>query len=186
MVFTAGLNSFAFFATVHPDTSGIPRSVNTTSNFVSLQNSMAFTPFSAVTISENCNWRMSYKVLSNSGSSSTIKMRKSLRWDFVSSFFSFSGCSGFCVVGSSTINVVPRPGRLCTRIFPRWALIMLYTKLKPRPVPRSPLVVKKGSKMRGKMCSGIPCPVSEMYSRHHPFSSMVERMVNVPPSGMAS
>jgi hypothetical protein len=40
-------------------------------------------------------------------------------------------------------------------------VMMLCTIAKPRPVPLpTPLVVKKGSKIRGKISGGIPLPLS--------------------------
>src|SRR5580704_4211800 len=61
---------------------------------------------------------------------------------------------------------------------------------RPSPVPRSPLVVKKGSRQRRRVSSSIPMPVSVTSTSACPLFSgpgvALVRMVSVPPSGIAS
>ena len=58
-------------------------------------------------------------------------------------------------------NVAPRPGSLSTPMNQPFCLTMPYTVASPRPVPLSTrLVVKKGSKMRGRICGSMPTPSS--------------------------
>src|SRR5262249_60560844 len=51
------------------------------------------------------------------------------------------------VIGRSTRKTVPLPTRLLTDSFPPWFWMIPFTIHNPRPVPFSPLVVTKGSKM---------------------------------------
>ena len=72
-------------------------------------------------------------------------------------------------IGRSTRNRVS-PGLESTRMSP-WCLLttMRYEMSRPRPVP-SPtgLVVKNGSKMRGRISGGMPGPVSRDLDDHEP------------------
>ena len=55
--------------------------------------------------------------------------------------------------------------QLRTRIFQPLRLMISEVTQRPRPVPVSPLVVTKGSKIVGRTPGGIPVPVSAMVSR---------------------
>src|SRR5258705_135049 len=70
---------------------------------------------------------------------------------------------------------------------PRWRWMIPYAMASPRPVPRSPLVVKKGSRQRRRTSSVIPAPVSvTVTSTGVRSASAVVAMRSVPPCGMAS
>jgi hypothetical protein len=56
----------------------------------------------------------------------------------------------------------------------------------PSPVPRSPLVVKNGSRQRRRTSSVMPVPVSPTSSTTWSVVAVRVRMVIVPPRGMAS
>jgi hypothetical protein len=63
--------------------------------------------------------------------------------------------------GRSIVNVVPRPGVLCTAIVPPARVITSRAMLRPSPVPRSAgFVVTHGSKTRGRRSGAMPTPVS--------------------------
>src|SRR5262249_9944985 len=62
-------------------------------------------------------------------------------------------------VGRKHVTLVPRPGALSTWIAPRCSSRMRWQIESPRPSPLS-LVVKKGSKIRARMASGMPEPSS--------------------------
>ncbi len=64
-----------------------------------------------------------------------------------------------------TEKVVPAPSSLPTSIQPRACSIVPYTVARPIPVPRSPLVLKNGSKIRSRTAGGMPAPVSVTDSR---------------------
>ena len=94
--------------------------------------------------------------------------------------------------------MVPLPTVDSMSMVPRWRLTMPYTMGRPRPVPRSPLVEKKGSRQRRRTSSVMPVPVS-LTSRNtwgtrgaSGVSSLAEasrmpvRMRIRPPSGIAS
>jgi len=66
--------------------------------------------------------------------------------------------------GRRRLKELPRPGSLSTRISPLWRWMMEKDTDSPSPVPTSPLVVKNGSKMRLRTCSGMPTPVSATVS----------------------
>ena len=63
--------------------------------------------------------------------------------------------------GKYRLNSAPRPGALCTAMPPWWLFTMPCTTDNPSPVP-SPagLVVNSGSKMRSRVASSMPTPVS--------------------------
>ena len=87
--------------------------------------------------------------------------------------------------GSRMQKVVPCPFSLSISIEPWCRSTMPYTAESPSPVPRSPLVVKNGSRQRRRVSSSMPAPVSVMHSFASPSSS-AERIVMHPPSGIAS
>ena len=63
--------------------------------------------------------------------------------------------------GRITRNRVPSPGALSTSIRPPWSWTMPWVMLRPKPVPSpTALVVKNGSKICGKISSGMPQPLS--------------------------
>ena len=76
---------------------------------------------------------------------------------------------GGVTTGSSTPNVVPRPGTLSTVMVPPCSSMMLRHSDRPSPVP-SPagFVVKNGSKMRERISGGMPRPVSAISTRTRP------------------
>src|SRR3569833_3031829 len=82
--------------------------------------------------------------------------------------------------GNHTRKHAPFPGGLDTVMRPRWLATMLYEMDNPSPVP-SPtgLVVKKGSKMRGRFSGAMPWPVSSI-STHTWSSSDPVRIQIVP------
>ena len=68
---------------------------------------------------------------------------------------------------------VPTDTLLATSIDPPIAVIRLWQMERPNPVPTpTGLVVKNGSKMRGRTSSGMPTPVSEISTATRPPSSM--------------
>src|SRR6266851_3981923 len=74
--------------------------------------------------------------------------------------------------GSRMRNRVPTPTLLATSISPPIAVMRLWQIERPSPVPTpTGLVVKKGSKMRGRTSSGIPMPVSEISTATRPWPS---------------
>ena len=61
----------------------------------------------------------------------------------------FAGVATPSPFGRKILKVVPRPNSLYTQIFPPLCVTIPWTVDKPSPVPfPTPLVVKKGSKMR--------------------------------------
>ena len=64
------------------------------------------------------------------------------------------------------MNLLPRPGSLCTAMRPPWARTTLWQIDSPSPEP-SPAarVVKKGSKSRSRCSGAIPRPVSQISTR---------------------
>ena len=60
---------------------------------------------------------------------------------------------------SSTWKRLPLPGVLSTRKVPLWARMIPTTAASPKPRPRN-FVVKNGSKIRARVASSIPMPVS--------------------------
>ena len=92
--------------------------------------------------------------------------------------------------GSVTRKVLPRPISLSTRTSPPSALKMPLQIQSPRPVPSlAGLVVKKGSRIRSRISSGIPIPLSRTSTTARPVPSVrvVTRISlrSVSPSGMA-
>src|SRR5262245_26905627 len=96
-------------------------------------------------------------------SSSTTRTRASRRVPL--------GCAGPAGVtdavptGKMSVNVVPWPGEVSTRISPPCRRTIEYVMDRPRPEPASPLVEKNGSKMRCRMLSDMPTPVSATVTR---------------------
>src|SRR5262249_60367084 len=74
------------------------------------------------------------------------------------------GCSfplSDLAAGSQTVNIVPWPTSLVTRRSLPFDRIRSRQIESPRPVPAlAGLVLKKGSKIRGRISAGIPSPVS--------------------------
>ena len=63
--------------------------------------------------------------------------------------------------GKMTRKVVPAPTRVSTSIRPSWSATIPCAMARPSPVPcPGGLVVKNGSKTRGRTCSGMPGPWS--------------------------
>ena len=56
--------------------------------------------------------------------------------------------------------IVPRSPALSISILALCRCTIPYTMARPRPVPRSPLVVKNGSRQRRRVFSSMPTPVS--------------------------
>ena len=130
----------------------------------------------------------------SSGSSSTRRMRRRCAGS--------GGADGRTVevtTGAETEKtrrtVVPLPGALSISMSALWRCTMPKTMARPRPVPRSPLVVKNGSRQRRFVSSSMPTPVSltstdTLVARSRspsgrPLTVRVRR-VSVPPSGIAS
>ena len=67
--------------------------------------------------------------------------------------------SAGCLAGRITVNTVPVPTVLSTRIRPPCSLTIPYETDRPRPAPVG-LVVKNGSKFCPRCSGAIPCPVS--------------------------
>ncbi len=63
-------------------------------------------------------------------------------------------------VRSQISTVVPTPGSLRMRAAPPDCCAMPYTWLRPRPVPFTPLVVKKGSNTLATRSGAMPSPLS--------------------------
>src|SRR5579863_301376 len=71
--------------------------------------------------------------------------------------------TGTAVTGSSTMNLAPALGWLSNITSPPCCFTIPYTIESPNPVPTPEgLVVKKGSKMRHAISSGMPGPSSEI------------------------
>jgi len=84
------------------------------------------------------------------------------------------------------VKVAPLPGLLRTEMVPLCLRTMSLAMLSPSPVPRpASRVVKKGSKIRSRSSSGIPCPVSATETQMVPFSRH-DRTVILPLPSMAS
>ena len=63
--------------------------------------------------------------------------------------------------GKYSVKRLPWLGALCTSTAPWCVRITPWTTASPSPVPwPTSLVVKKGSKMRGSVASGMPGPLS--------------------------
>ena len=76
------------------------------------------------------------------------------------------------MVGSVTENVVPSPSALRTEMCPPREVTMPWQIDRPRPVPTpGALVVKNGSKMRGRISGRIPSPLSATSSTALSFAS---------------
>src|SRR6185437_12760163 len=87
--------------------------------------------------------------------------------------------------GRHRVKVVPFPASLSTKMFPPCRSMMPRLTESPSPVPSpSPLVVKKGSKTRGRTDAGMPDPVSFTSTRQTPSATDV-LSVNTPPFFMA-
>ena len=69
------------------------------------------------------------------------------------------------LLGSAGQNVVPLPGSLSISRSAPCRCATPYTIARPSPVPRSPLVVKNGSRQRRRVSSSMPMPVSVTSSR---------------------
>ncbi len=67
--------------------------------------------------------------------------------------------SSTVLAGRKIVKTLPRPTSERTLMAPPWFLTTEYAVARPSPLPRC-LVVKYGSKMRGKSASGMPMPVS--------------------------
>ena len=65
--------------------------------------------------------------------------------------------------GNGNVNTAPPWGPLAAATVPPWASAIRETMASPSPVPPC-LVVKKGSKIRGRTSSGRPGPLSATYS----------------------
>ena len=70
---------------------------------------------------------------------------------------------GFDALGRRTVKVVPRPTSDSTLISPPCRCTMPKATLSPRPLPRSPLVVKKGSNRRRRTASLMPSAGDQAY-----------------------
>src|SRR5262249_45440898 len=68
-------------------------------------------------------------------------------------------------MGRSTRKTVPLPRWLLTESLPAWFWMIPLTIHNPKPVPFSPLVVTKGSKMSSIISGGIPVPLSAIRIR---------------------
>src|SRR5581483_8582894 len=105
---------------------------------------------------------------------------------------SFALGAGMVVVsvspGRVTVNVVPRPASECTVMVPLWRSRMLWLMARPSPTPRPvSLVVRNGSKMRGRISGGIPAPSSRTTMRTWLASELQALLIHrLPPCGMAS
>ena len=78
------------------------------------------------------------------------------------------------------MNSVPTFSWLCTSIVPRCAWTMPYEMASPSPVPWPiGFVVKKGSKMRWRIVSGMPFPVSRTEMEN--ISSACEVVITILP-----
>ena len=69
-------------------------------------------------------------------------------------------CAAGAVAGNVNRTVVPSPAALMMSMSAPWRWAMPYTMARPRPEPRSPLVVKNGSRQRRRVASSMPAPVS--------------------------
>src|SRR5205807_385184 len=75
------------------------------------------------------------------------------------------------ITGKSILKTVPLPGLLRTESLPAWFWIIPLTIHNPNPVPFSPFVVTKGSKIVRIISGGIPDPLSAMRIRIQPCKS---------------
>ena len=145
-----------------PDMSGICRSHSTTSKVRSwLKQRKASRAPSLVSISW-CVLSMRWNALSNNASSSIASTRR--RWIALSeATLRVLTCGTPMAAGKRTRKSAPRPGSLSADRSPPARRTMSREMGKPRPVPRSGgLVVKKDSKMRGKISGGMPGPLSSI------------------------
>src|SRR6478672_6996755 len=85
--------------------------------------------------------------------------------------------------GTRRVNLVPRPGSLCTSTSPPWARTMFRVVASPSPVPPG-LVVWNGRKILGRSAGSIPLPVSITSRQTVSPSDRVCRTIS-PPSGIA-
>ena len=58
------------------------------------------------------------------------------------------------------MKVLPLPGAISTSIVPPWRFTIPHATDSPRPVRCGPLVVKNGAKIRSRVRSDIPWPLS--------------------------
>ena len=86
-------------------------------------------------------------------------------------------CGELSLFGNPTVNVVPRPGRLCTSIVPPCASAIHLQIASPRPVPARSLVRvravsarQKRSKTCGRSHGAMPMPVSATLNTARPLS----------------
>jgi hypothetical protein len=150
-----------------PDSSGIMRSQKTMSNGTA---SGPTSSLSAVRPSRTTvtSWPSSARPSAEAtrGSSSTMRMRAECVVPPVAGAGGGgAGCTAgaLSATGSPMVKVEPAPGLLSTVSVPPSWVTMPWQMDRPSPVPvPSGLVVKKGSKMRPRMCSGIPQPESLM------------------------
>ena len=94
------------------------------------------------------------------------------------------------------MNVAPAPSSLTTRIDPPDWLTIPYAVDRPRPVPLPcAFVVKNGSKIRARVASSIPTPVSlttmatrlgAAPGRSRSVRTALVAIISRPPSGIAS
>src|SRR3989454_7546109 len=88
--------------------------------------------------------------------------------------------------GSTTRKRLPLPGREVTSIRPPWSVTIPWAMASPRPVPcPGGLVVKNGSKIRGRTSSGTPGPSSSNSTSTSPRCRR-ERTVSRPRPSIAS
>src|SRR5207302_4782139 len=90
--------------------------------------------------------------------------------------------------GSRTVNRLPLPGSLATSIVPPCAWTIPRLTERPSPVPfTAGFVVKNGSKIRARLASGMPVPVSaNSILIASSCGAAVTVTVRVPPCGIAS
>src|SRR6266536_932691 len=93
--------------------------------------------------------------------------------------------SGAATIGKVNLKVLPRPGVESTSSRPACRSIIATTCGRPRPVPRSPLVVKNGSKMRACSSCVMPVPVSRTSTTASSSLRRTCRKIE-PPLGSAS
>ena len=126
---------------------------------------------------------MSRSTHRTSGSSSITRMRPLRIWRTVVS--ATSGAESPELMGRRIVKMLPIPTVLSISIVPPWRLTMPQETARPSPVPRAPLVVKKGSSTRRRVSSDMPEPVSSA-ATITVFASSEIRKTNWPPPGMAS
>ena len=133
--------------------------------------------------------RVSCSDLISNGSSSTSRMR-SRRPTAATLEICVADTTEAVTAGNTNDTVVPLPTSLATSISALWRWTIPYTIARPSPVPRSPLVVKKGSRHRRRVSSSMPTPgvahVDGHARAHRRRPSCGLRTLMVPPFGMAS